>query len=360
MSIFGQNTNVSGVISSSSNFTTLKSVDTNFNDDLIEIGSGTSADSGLILNQITNKAILWDNSENEFSFITTNDNALNTVITPSAYSNLHVNGLKVSSVELNNTEPNENNIELSSSVASVSIKNGRTKSLEIKEGDNPYVSINTDAKHVEFHKPLIIGDDSLIQGRAGNDNVGLIIGQMVGGFPLNNVLSVMSQENNDATAQFIHGGSKRNKQYGIAVTLKSDPNNETNYLFRGRGARKNRAQIMSNGSFYGNGTYGTLSDLNLKTDIIDANPQLDKLMNIRIRNFKFKDKLEEEHIGVIAQELETYYPKLVEEHRDEELETTTKQVKQSVFIWIVIKAIQELREIVRKQEEEIKELRKNI
>jgi hypothetical protein len=106
---------------------------------------------------------------------------------------------------------------------------------------------------------------------------------------------------------------------------------------------------------YGNGnvqntnnSYGALSDVKLKENIVDATPKLDDLMQVKIRNFNLiADKKKSKQIGVIAQELEQIFPALVEEtpDRDEEghvLDTTTKQVKYSVFVPMLIKAIQEL------------------
>jgi hypothetical protein len=96
------------------------------------------------------------------------------------------------------------------------------------------------------------------------------------------------------------------------------------------------------------GTYGIISDLRLKENIIDTTPKLDKLMQVRIVNYNLIQYPEQNLLGVIAQELEQIFPSLVDEHidKDEEgndLETTTKSVKMSVFVPILIKAIQELK-----------------
>ena len=53
-------------------------------------------------------------------------------------------------------------------------------------------------------------------------------------------------------------------------------------------------------------------------------------------------------IGVVAQELETLFPAMVDESLDKDAEgndlgTTTKSVKYSVFVPMLIKAIQELK-----------------
>jgi hypothetical protein len=96
-----------------------------------------------------------------------------------------------------------------------------------------------------------------------------------------------------------------------------------------------------------NNSYGAISDIKLKENIVDATPKLDKLNQVRIVNYNLKTDPTQKQIGVIAQELEAVFPSMVEEitDRDEdgnELNETTKSVKYSVFVPILIKAIQEL------------------
>ena len=107
---------------------------------------------------------------------------------------------------------------------------------------------------------------------------------------------------------------------------------------------------------YGNGniqnvnnSYGGISDVKLKENIVDATPKLDDLMQVRVRNYNLIGS-EQKQIGVVAQELEQVFPSLVDESQDKDaegnlLETTTKGVKYSVFVPMLIKAIQELKAI---------------
>jgi len=116
---------------------------------------------------------------------------------------------------------------------------------------------------------------------------------------------------------------------------------------------------------YGNGnvvntnnSYGPVSDIKLKENIIDTTPKLDKLMQVRIVNYNLIQYPEQNLLGVIAQELEQVFPSLVDEHidKDEEgndLETTTKSVKMSVFVPILIKAIQEQNQIIQELNERL-------
>jgi hypothetical protein len=97
-----------------------------------------------------------------------------------------------------------------------------------------------------------------------------------------------------------------------------------------------------------NNSYGALSDSKLKENIVDASPKLADLMQVRVRNYNLKSDPKHKQLGVIAQELEAVFPALIEESPDVDLKgkdlgTTTKQVKYSVFVPMLIKAIQELK-----------------
>jgi hypothetical protein len=97
-----------------------------------------------------------------------------------------------------------------------------------------------------------------------------------------------------------------------------------------------------------NNSYGAISDIKLKENITDATPKLEKLCQVRVVNYNFKEGQTQKQLGVIAQELEQVFPAMVEESqdRDEEgnnLGTTTKSIKYSVFVPMLIKAIQELK-----------------
>ena len=96
-----------------------------------------------------------------------------------------------------------------------------------------------------------------------------------------------------------------------------------------------------------NGSYGTISDAKMKTDIVDAGSQWDDLKAVRFRKFKMKDDPSGlMQLGVVAQELEQTSPGLVEEHKDRDVDgndlgTTTKSVKTSVLLMKAAVALQE-------------------
>lgn len=110
-----------------------------------------------------------------------------------------------------------------------------------------------------------------------------------------------------------------------------------------------RFNVAGNGNVTNtNNSYGAISDIKLKENIVDATPKLADLMQVKVRNYNLKSDPEHKQLGVIAQELEQVFPSMVEEVPDRDAEgndlgTTTKQVKYSVFVPMLIKAIQELK-----------------
>jgi hypothetical protein len=106
-----------------------------------------------------------------------------------------------------------------------------------------------------------------------------------------------------------------------------------------------------------NNSYGSTSDIKLKENIVDASNKLEELKQVKIRNFNFKGDSQKQ-IGVVAQELETIFPGMVENHKDRDkdgndLGTTTKSVKYSVFVPMLIKAMQEQQTVIESLEARI-------
>jgi hypothetical protein len=121
------------------------------------------------------------------------------------------------------------------------------------------------------------------------------------------------------------------------------------YYNVGAGAYKFRVADSGNVTNTNN-SYGALSDVKLKENIVDATPKLASLQNVRIVNYN-RIGSEEKELGVIAQELEQVFPALVETHIDRDREgndlgTVTKSVKYSVFVPMLIKAVQEQQAII--------------
>jgi hypothetical protein len=76
-----------------------------------------------------------------------------------------------------------------------------------------------------------------------------------------------------------------------------------------------------------NNSYGAISDIKLKENIVDTSPKLDKLNKVRIVNYNLKDNPNHKQIGVIAQELEAVFPSLIEESEDKKTVTKTREVE---------------------------------
>jgi len=95
------------------------------------------------------------------------------------------------------------------------------------------------------------------------------------------------------------------------------------------------------GALYnGDSDWNFMSDATLKTDVVDAEPMLDRLMQLQFRRFRWKDNdgpgvMPE--FGVIAQEVQPLFPEIVEK-----LENGLLTVGYTTFATIACKSIQEL------------------
>ena len=111
-----------------------------------------------------------------------------------------------------------------------------------------------------------------------------------------------------------------------------------------------RLRIRADGNVQNaNNSYGALSDIKLKENIVDAGSQWNDLKAIQVRKYNFKEGQTHTQIGVVAQEVELVSPGLVSESpdRDEDgndLGTTTKSVNYSVLYMKSVKALQEAME----------------
>jgi hypothetical protein len=127
-------------------------------------------------------------------------------------------------------------------------------------------------------------------------------------------IQVITSDNN-ARVGFFQSTHSSNP-FGILIDFdQAAPNNAVQSFLDGIDSSASRFSITSNGAFYGNGTYGTLSDERIKKDIVDANSQWDDIKAIKVRNFKKKVDGDSAivEIGVVAQELEAVSPKLISE-----------------------------------------------
>jgi hypothetical protein len=107
-----------------------------------------------------------------------------------------------------------------------------------------------------------------------------------------------------------------------------------------------------------NNSYGAISDIKLKENIVDANSQWDDLKALQVRNYNFKEGQTHTQIGLVAQEAELVSPGLVSESpdRDEDgndLGTVTKSVNYSVLYMKAVKALQEAMERIEQLEQRL-------
>jgi hypothetical protein len=99
-----------------------------------------------------------------------------------------------------------------------------------------------------------------------------------------------------------------------------------------------------NAVYDGDSNWDFNSDVRLKKDIVDAEPMLDRLLQVRFRRFHWKDTdgTGPLSFGVIAQELEPLFPQLVGEQQLQGQDQPYKTVAYTEFATIASKAVQEL------------------
>ena len=124
------------------------------------------------------------------------------------------------------------------------------------------------------------------------------------------------------------------------------------FHMRGYDGSSERIRINRNGDLDNtNNSYGSLSDVKLKENIVDANSQWNDIKALKVRNFNFKDDPDKvKMLGLVAQEAETVSAGLVKTDNDIEIDEstgegkvtgTTKYVKYSILYMKAIKALQE-------------------
>ena len=126
------------------------------------------------------------------------------------------------------------------------------------------------------------------------------------------------------------------------------------YHFRGDSGTTQKVRIEEDGDLdNANNSYGGLSDVKLKENIVDAGSQWEDIKAIKVRNYNFKKSTglsTFKQLGVVAQELETVSAGLIKTENDIEIDKSTgegkvtgvtKSVKYSVLYMKAFKALQE-------------------
>jgi len=156
---------------------------------------------------------------------------------------------------------------------------------------------------------------------------------------------LLSNDASDPVLNVVHFGATEPNGIKLDFTAAS-PDNNTQYFFRCADSTTSRCFIYSDGDLANHdGVYGTISDERLKQDIVDAPSQWGDIKAVRFRKYRMKSDVEANPdspamLGVIAQELELTSPGLIDEHPNEE-GNTTKTVKSSILLMKAAVALQE-------------------
>tara|TARA_A100001515_G_C4515389_1_gene191577 strand:- start:339 stop:797 length:459 start_codon:yes stop_codon:yes gene_type:complete len=142
---------------------------------------------------------------------------------------------------------------------------------------------------------------------------------------------------------------------GFEITTTNTVNSSSKFFLQGDDNGTTRIELRTNGSVYASANSYS-SDIRLKENIEDCEPMLEKLKQVRIVDFDWKDNAgpEGRQRGVIAQEIEPIFPELI--HQPKEY----KEFLKSEMTPILVKAIQEQQEQIETLQKEIKELKYGI
>ncbi len=155
--------------------------------------------------------------------------------------------------------------------------------------------------------------------------------------------------------------------YGYAYGLNSNTQNAANaWNFYVSSSFSNNIRFFYGGTSVGSGTakaqidtsgnYSALSDFNKKKDIALSTLGLAEVMQLKPSTFKFKDDENQiEQIGFIAQEVKDIIPQAY--YEDEEGDDKFIGLKQTAFIPVLVKAIQELSADLTSAKQEIELLK---
>ncbi len=152
---------------------------------------------------------------------------------------------------------------------------------------------------------------------SGNLQVGLTnIASYVGSSPVGSIANLATTAGTNCAA-FIHSHSSN--PYGPFFYFNGgSPNNTSNYFLTCNDTTNQKAVIYSSGTFGSRtSTYGGISDIKVKQDIVDASSQWGDIKALRFRKYRFKDDPTGPlQLGLISQEAELVSPGLVFETPD--------------------------------------------
>jgi hypothetical protein len=153
--------------------------------------------------------------------------------------------------------------------------------------------------------------------------------------------------------------------YGLDIGYSAaSPNNTSNNFIYCFDSTALRATIRSNGGLanYSGNNVNLASDRRLKKDIVSLSSEWDKLKQIEVVNFKYKDSEDSTSLyGAIAQQIKEIYPDLVVVTREAtETEPEYYGLREQPFQWLTTKVLQEAMVKIEEQQAQIKELQSQI
>ena len=159
-----------------------------------------------------------------------------------------------------------------------------------------------------------------------------------------------SANNGSQAVLFTNSSATTGNQYGLGVTLSSDPNGSSNYFLQCLGNATNRTTILANGGIQNySANNSNLSDRREKTNFSPAKSYLDVICAIPVQTFNYIDQnLEEDGgltLGVVAQDVQAVAPELIHESNwgNEEAPKMRLSIYQTDLQYALMKCIQELK-----------------
>jgi hypothetical protein len=200
---------------------------------------------------------------------------------------------------------------------------------------------------------ITVGSTPLIFGTSNNERMRIdSSGNVMIGSTTSSGTFYVNKATNDTAARFDTTFNNFSNVNVFSVLFGTNTNTTSCNHFNGYADGANRILIFGNGNIQNqNNSYAGISDIKLKENVTDTAPKLNKLNQVRVVNYNLKDKPDQKLLGVVAQELEQIFPSMVEEIADKDVDgndlgTTTKSVKYSVFVPMLIKAMQEQQTLI--------------
>lgn len=150
----------------------------------------------------------------------------------------------------------------------------------------------------------------------------------------------------------LQSNATNGQQYGIVVATANDQNDATRTFIKCDGAATERFTARSNGGLanYSANNVNLASDERLKKDISPLETSWNKVKQIEVVNFRYKDCNEGDPLlyGVIAQQVQPIVPELVVVTQEAKEATEDKEatpeyfgIREQPMYWLAIKALQE-------------------